>query len=163
MTSKEMEALKEVSELVRNLRDSFSKVQERVKECEEKVEKKHIPITFESNILSTVQCAMNDSIKSVLTNYNSPFNKLVASVVDSHSTELRSIINDSFTKVIQTEDFKESIVSAFSHKVARSIISNNTGLFDKVSNELKQDATFKAKLAIAVSNVVEECLKTKDR
>ena len=30
---------------------------------------------------------------------------------------------------------------------------------DKVSNELKQDAIFKSKMAIAVSNVVEECLK----
>ena len=32
------------------------------------------------------------------------------------------------------------------------------GLFDKVSNELKQDAVFKSKMALAVSNVVEQCL-----
>lgn len=162
MTSKEMEALKEVAELARNLRDSFSKAQERIKELEDKVEKKHLPITLEMDILSTTQSAIHESIKNVLTNYNSPLNKLVASVIDSHSGELRSIINESFVKVIQTEDFKESIISAFSHKVARTIISNNTGLFDKVSNELKQDATFKAKLALAVSNVVEECLKSKN-
>ena len=42
--------------------------------------------------------------------------------------------------------------------MARNIISNNDGLFDKVSNELKQDAVFKSKMALAVSNVVEECL-----
>lgn len=114
------------------------------------------------DILSTTQSAIHESIKNVLTNYNSPLNKLVASVIDLHSSELRSIINDSFTRVIQTEDFKESIVSAFSSKVARTIISNNTGLFEKVSNELKQDATFKAKLALAVNNVVEECLKSKN-
>lgn len=50
-----------------------------------------------------------------------------------------------------------------SHKVTRTIISNNEGLFDKVSNELKNDATFKAKMAIAVSNVVNECLLERER
>jgi len=162
MTSKEMESLKEISEIAKNLRDSFSKSQERIKELEEKIEKKHLPITLEMDILSTTQSAIHESIKNVLTKYDSPLNKLVGSVIDSHSSELRSIINDSFTRVIQTEDFKESIISAFSGKVARTIISNNTGLFDKVANELKQDATFKAKLSLAVSNVVEECLKSRN-
>jgi hypothetical protein len=57
------------------------------------------------------------------------------------------------------DDFKQAIVSGFSHKVARTIISNNDGLFDKVSNDLKQDAIFKSRMSLAVSNVVEECLK----
>jgi hypothetical protein len=64
--------------------------------------------------------------------------------------------------VILTDEFKQSIVSAFSHKVARTIISNNDGLFDKVSNELKQDSVFKARMAMAVSNVVEECLRDRE-
>ena len=68
------------------------------------------------------------------------------------------IQNDSFVQVIRKDEFKQAIVSAFSHKVARSIISNNDGLFDKVSNELKQDAVFKSRMALAVANVVNECL-----
>lgn len=104
---------------------------------------------------------MSESIKSVLTGYNSPMTALAKSVVDENAKELRAIISDSFKMVIATEDFKQSIVSAFSHKVARTIISNNDGLFDKVSNELKQDAVFKAKMSLAVSNVVEECLREK--
>lgn len=116
---------------------------------------------LEKQILSTVQHSMSESIKSVLTGYNSPLQQLVKSVVDENSKELRAIISDSFKLVISTDEFKQSIVSAFSHKVARTIISNNDGLFDKVSNELKQDAVFKAKMSLAVSNVVEECLTKK--
>lgn len=82
-------------------------------------------------------------------------------VVDEHSHELKEIISESFSQVIKTDDFKKSIVNAFSHKVSRAIISNNDGLFDKVSNELKQDSIFKAKMSLAVANVVEECLKQK--
>lgn len=116
---------------------------------------------LEQEILRASQTAIAESIKTVLTGYNSPLNKLVAEVVNQETPFLRAIISDSFNQVIRTEDFKTAIVSAFSHKVARSIISNNDGLFDKVANELKQDSVFKAKMALAVSNVVNECLNSK--
>lgn len=115
---------------------------------------------LEKDILTTSQQAINNAIKEALGKYDSPLIKLVSQVVAENSTELKSLISDSFTKVIRTDNFKESIVNAFSHKVARTIISNNDGLFDKVSNELKQDAMFKAKMALAVAQVVNECLTT---
>jgi hypothetical protein len=114
---------------------------------------------LEKQILTVVQTSIGESVKSVLTGYNSPLSLLVKSVVDENAKVLRAIISDSFKLVISTDEFRQSIVNAFSHKVARTIISNNDGLFDKVSNELKQDAVFKAKMSLAVSNVVEECLK----
>lgn len=114
---------------------------------------------LEKEILSAVKSAMTKSIESVLTGYDSPLAKLVKSVVADNEVELRNIITESFTTVIRTDTFKESIVNAFAHKVSRSIISNNDGLFDKVSNDLKQDPIFKSKMTIAVANVVEECMK----
>lgn len=118
---------------------------------------------LEKEILQMVQKATAECIKTTLTGYNSPLTKLITQVVESHSAELRGIISSSFEQVIRTDDFKQSIVNAFSHKVSRAIISNNDGLFDKVSNELKQDAIFKSKMSIAVSNVVEECLKNRSQ
>ena len=125
----------------------------------EKTEKKHIPIHFEQSILQTAQVAITDSIKNVLSGYSSPLSKLIASVVDENSAELRQIISDSFTQVIRKDEFKQSIVEAFSHKIARTMISNNDGLFDKVANGLKTDSVFKSKITLAVSTIVEECLK----
>ena len=121
------------------------------------------PANMESDILVAAQEAIAKSIKEVLSGYNSPLAKLTLEVINSHSSELKQIINDSFSSVIKTEDFKRSIIDAFSHKVSRTIISNNDGLFDKVSNELKQDSVFKAKMSIAVANVVEECLKAREK
>lgn len=115
---------------------------------------------LEKDILTTAQQAINNAIKESLGKYDSPLIKLVSQVVTENSIELKALISDSFTKVIRTDNFKESIINAFSHKVARTIISNNDGLFDKVSNELKQDAMFKAKMALAVAQVVNECLQT---
>jgi hypothetical protein len=114
---------------------------------------------LEKDILKNTQLAITASIREVLTKYDSPLVKLVKDVVIAHNEELKKTITESFEQVIRTEEFKQSIVSAFSHKVARTVISNNDGMFEKVSNDLKQDAVFKAKMALAVSTVVEEVLR----
>lgn len=118
---------------------------------------------FEKEILQSAQQAISHSIKEVLTKYDSPLTKLVKSVIEENNQELRSLINDSFQTVIRTDEFKTSILSAFSHKVARSVISNNDGLFEKVSNDLKQDVLFKSKMSLAVAAVVEEVLSERKR
>lgn len=129
-----------------------------VESIQKKTDTKNMPIYLEQDILKAAQIAIGESITKALTGYSSPLQKLVDTVVSEHHTELKKLITDSFETVIRTEDFKKSITNAFSHKVARSVISNNDGLFDKVSNELKQDATFKAKMILAVETVVNECL-----
>lgn len=165
MTTKEQQTIDALLQSIRDLREENrmfrNDITELVTAINTKTETKHIPITLEQDILSTAQSAIQDSIKAVLTGYQSPLNKLVMEVVASHNIELREIISSSFNHVIKQGEFKASIISAFSHKVSRSIISNNDGLFDKVSNELKQDAVFKSKMALAVNMVVEECLLSK--
>jgi hypothetical protein len=162
MTNKEQQSIDNLYKVVQELRTENNKFREDIKlqvdSINNKTEKKHLPIYLEQDILKVAQESINESITKVLTNYNSPLSKLVESVINENSTELRSIISNSFTEVIRTEEFKTSIINAFSHKVARTIISNNDGLFDKVANELKQDTTFKSKMTLAVVNVVDECL-----
>ena len=162
MTTKEQQTIDNLFKAVQDLRTENAKFREDVKLQVEtintKTDKKHVPITLEQDILRTAQIAINESIQKVLTDYSSPLKKLVEAVVSENTTFLKQLISESFNTVIRTDEFKNSIINAFSHKVARNIISNNDGLFDKVSNELKQDAIFKSKMSLAVSNVVEECL-----
>lgn len=150
--------LKVVSDLKEENRMFRNDMTGLITEINKKTDKKHLPVNLEHDIMKVTQQAVNDSIKAVLSGYQSPLSKLVTEVVNEHSFELREIISSSFNHVIKQGEFKASIISAFSHKVSRAIISNNDGLFDKVSNELKQDAVFKSKMALAVSNVVEEIL-----
>lgn len=165
MTTAEEKSIQHLNQTLSQIREENNKFREAIQalcsKLEERVDKKHAPIYLENDILSTVQMAMNAAIKSTLEGYNSPLTKLIANVVDSRQPQLREIITSSFDEVIGLQAFKDSIVSAFSHKVAKSIISNNDGLFDKVANDLKQDAIFKSKMSIAVSNVIEECLRIK--
>lgn len=155
--------IKELSATKREFQSKIDSVIESINQTKAEIHKAKSPANMESDILVAAQEAIAKSIKEVLSGYNSPLAKLTLEVINSHSSELKQIINDSFSSVIKTEDFKTSIVNAFAHKVSRTIISNNDGLFDKVSNELKQDSVFKAKMSIAVANVVEECLKTREK
>ena len=165
MNAKEQETVNQLLNLARELREENrmfrNDITILVNELSSKTDKKFVPITLEQDILQIAQSSINEAIKANLTGYSSPLTLLVKSVVEEHSTQLREIISSSFNSVISKDDFKQSIVSAFAHKVSRSIISNNDGLFDKVANELKQDAIFKSKMSLAVANVVEECLKEK--
>jgi hypothetical protein len=164
MTRDEQNSINQLVKVVENIRQENANfkndISKLVETINSKTDKKHVPIHLEQDILSTAQSAINKAIGECLGGYNSPLNKLIISVVAENEKELRAIISDSFTQVIRTEEFKKSIVSALSHKVAKTIISNNDGLFDKVSNELKADAVFKSKMVVAVSNVVNECLNT---
>lgn len=163
MTAKEQKLIEETNAMIRNLTESnrqfATKVEEKVANLEKRIEKSHTPANLEGDIIKVAQESVAKAIESALTGYGSPLTKLVLEVVEGNRTFLKAIISESFDTVIKTDQFKASIVAAFSHKVARCIISNNDGLFDKVSNELKQDAVFKAKMSLAVSKVVEECLK----
>ena len=168
MTTKEQQTIDNLFKAVQDLRSENAKFRDDVKlqveSINTKTEKKHLPIYLEQDILKSAQISIDTAIKKVLQDdYNSPLKKLIISVVDENSSELRTLISDSFVQVIRKDEFKQAIVSAFSHKVARSIISNNDGLFDKVSNELKQDAVFKSRMALAVANVVNECLLERER
>ena len=165
MTAEEKKRFDALEALVKELTESnkilTQKMLVALEAINQKVEKKHLPISLEQSILSTTQSAIDKSIQTALSAYDSPLTKLIKSVVDEHSKELKDLVSTSFGEVIRTDDFRKSIVQAFSHKVAKTIISNNDGLFDKVSNELKADAVFKAKMVAAVARVVEDCMTNK--
>lgn len=122
------------------------------------------PINLEADILRTLQSSMNEAIKKSLTDsYDSPLKKLMVQIVDANSKEIKDIVGAAFQQSIRTEDFKNAVLESCSHKVARSIMSNMDSIFEKVSNELKQDPTFKAKATIAISNVITEILSERNK
>ena len=119
------------------------------------------PIQLERDILAATQIGIGKAIQESLSGYNSPLLKLIEGVVQTNSVELKSMIQDSFTRVIRTDEFKQSILDAFTHKIGRILIDKSSGILEKTVNDLRQDAVFKSKLALAISSVTEDYLKEK--
>lgn len=166
MNKQENQDIQELKSLLRTymstIDNKINTLNENQSELEKRLDKKEFPVTMEKDILSCMQLSLDKAIKDVLTSYHSPLQKLITEVINENSVELKQIITNSFNHVLKQDEFKKSIISAFSHKVSRSIISNNNGLFDKVSNELKQDRVFRSKMTLCVANIVEECLNNNE-
>jgi len=165
MTSNEQKTINQLCEMVNDIKNEnktlTEKLNKTIEDMNTKVNQKHIPLSLEKDILGVMQSSVQKAIEESLTKYDSPLVKLVTCVVNEHSVELKEIITESFDVVIKKDEFKKAIRDGFSHKVARTIISNNNGLFEKVSNQLKQDMVFKSKMSLAVANVINECLENK--
>jgi len=111
---------------------------------------------FEKNLLRDAQRAIGEAIKSSLTGFNSSFNKLVNSVIESHSAELREIINENFTSVIKSDDFSQAIKHAFEHKLAKILVSKLEGSVEKCVNTLRSDPTIRARMVLAIESIIAE-------
>lgn len=111
---------------------------------------------LEQDILKTIQLSIQKAIANALSRYDCPLNKLVNVVIEEHSAEIKQTITEALEQSIRTDEFKAGVREAVSHTVGRRIISGSDSLIQKGCNELEQDAAFRAKLTLAISNLVNE-------
>jgi len=100
MTTKEEKTVEKLLELLGEIRKENKEFRDsigaRVETIEKQVEKKHAPVNLEVEIVRAAQSSIHEAIKSALTGYNSPLTKLILSVVDENSKELRLRRQDQF-------------------------------------------------------------------
>lgn len=163
MTQAEEKKINELWTLLRSITEENKKFREDtsllVKVLNDKLDQKFLPVTLEENILQTAQQAIHKSIGDALGGYNSPLVKLTNQVITKHEKQLTAIIENCFEEVINTSDFRKSIFQSFTHKIAKNIVNGSEGVIDKVTNDLKQNPTFRAKATLAINDVITEILE----
>lgn len=111
---------------------------------------------LENQILNQVKVSIAKSIDSELTGYNKPLSKLTEKVIEKNSDELRKTIEESFLSVIRSDEFKDTILEEFKHKVSKILVSQLVGHVDQAVSKIKQDPTVKAKMIVAINNIINE-------
>lgn len=111
---------------------------------------------LEKEIIRKTQESVGKAINDCLGNYNSPLFKLVLSVIQSHEAELKEIIESSFAKTIKSSEFKQAVDSAFTHKVAKILVSKLEGSVEKCVNTLRSDPTTRAKMILAIESIISD-------
>ena len=160
-TIKEEKVIEQLLQTVKELKEDNAKFKQSVSDyilaVNTKVNNKHLPINFEAQILEATKMSIADSIqKALVGGYNNPLHKLIEGVINEHSKELKDIVTRAFDSAIKTEDFESSIKDAFLHKISRLMISANDGMVEKITNELRQDAVFRAKMVTAIAQIIED-------
>jgi hypothetical protein len=165
MKKDEQKVINVLTEIFKTLKTENAAFREdatkQIQAISDKVDKKHLPVFLEKDIVAITLSSIDAAVTKILSEYNSPLMRLVKEVIDDHTSELKGIICNSFEVVIRKEEFKASVVEAFSHKIARVIVSDSEGLFQKITNELRTDTVFRSKITVAVANIVEECITKK--
>jgi len=112
---------------------------------------------MEKEILHLAENAVKQSIiKSLTEGYGNPLSKLVGQVIDNHSQELTNIIDEEFSSMITSKEFKRGLKTALNEKLAKVLISRMGGELEKQVNELKQNPVTRAKITTAINKVIEE-------
>ena len=161
MTKKNDELMATMVEEVKALREENRKYRETLDQRINVIERKHVPVSLEQDVISVVQSSISKSLETALGGYNSPLNKLAESVVESHKTSIRATMDSAMTEAISSDEFGTQMRQVFVHRVSRVMISGMEGQIEKASNELKQDPKFKAKATLAIANLVDEFLGAK--
>lgn len=165
-TEKEQKAILELQSLMNEIRkenQSFREdVTKQVSSLSERVNEKHLPLTLEQDVFSSINGAISKGLSEALSNsYNSPLVKYAHNVVAKYQTQIEAIFDKVVSEGIETDEFKQRVREVLLHKIAKTIISGIDGSIDKTVNLMKQDAIFRSKLTLSVNGIVEEFLQTK--
>ena len=117
-------------------------------------------LNLEEEILNATKTILINGIKA-LDGYNNPTKSIVNSVIKEYEPSISIIFKDAIEKTIQSDNFKEELQKLISQKIVRELVSQSESSISRIVQKMKQDETFRARLTLAVDNIVTE-FTTKD-
>lgn len=118
---------------------------------------------MENQIVEVVTTILINGVKELSKNsYNNPVLKIVEKVVENNQAKFYEYFDKVFEETFENKDFRKLVKDEMSKKLVRGILCGSEGSVDKVMSKLKQNDVFKAKLTIAVDNVVSEFINVKE-
>ncbi len=111
-------------------------------------------MNLEENVISSVHSALAECIKKKMEGYGSPLDPLIKASVEKHEGQIRAALDSSVVAAL-SGDFAEALKDACTRKLAKVLISKMEGEIEKRANELRADPEFRARLTIAITEVVK--------
>ena len=112
-------------------------------------------MSLEQDIATAVKESMGKAIESTLGGYNTPLAALIKEVVERRKDEVKELLESSMDSAFKG-DFREAIKDAVTHKLSRILVSKMEGEIEKQANELRSSPEFRAKLTLAIGQVIRE-------
>lgn len=114
---------------------------------------------FEELVTKELKGAIITVIKERLGGYGSPMSKMVDEVVLQNTSLIKDLLRESITESFSKEEFRNEIKSAFAHTLARSLMADYKGEIEKQANALRQQPDFRARVILAIENLVNESMQ----
>ena len=110
---------------------------------------------LQQDILRSIQLAMGEAITQELVGYKKPLSMLTVSVIESHRDELFNLIDSEVSQLIGGDCFREIIKAELNKNLAKVLIQRMGGELEKQVNTLKQNPQTRARITLAISEIIE--------
>lgn len=114
---------------------------------------------LEKELKQVIQSGLHAAIASKLGGYNSPLDAVLKDVFARYDGEIRTLLVNSIQSAMTDEDFRQRIADAVRSKLAKTLIDRFGGELEKQVNALKSDPTTRAKITLAIEEVVKSQVK----
>lgn len=113
---------------------------------------------LEKTLQQAIQDGIRDGVKSRLTNNygDNPLSKLISESLSKQDGEIRLMLSDALQSAIGDEKFRKEIRDAVRHTLAKTLVARFGGELEKQVNVLKSDPTTRARITLAIEQIVKE-------
>ena len=112
-------------------------------------------LTFEQQIFQQIKHGLKDAVAAKLGGYNSPLDGMIVQVVKANETSLVELLDGAVRGMVSDESFRDEIVSATRTKLAKTLVDKLGGEIEKRVNDLKQNPTTRARITLAIEEIVK--------
>ena len=112
-------------------------------------------LNLEEEILNATKTILINGIKS-LDGYSNPTKPIVISVIKEYEPSISIIFKDAIEKTIKSDNFKEVLQKLIAQRIVRELVGQSESSIARIVQKMKQDETFRARLTLAVDNIVTE-------
>jgi len=105
---------------------------------------------------NAIRDGIREGVKKELTSgYNSPLAKLITDSISSQTNQFRMMMESAIASCVKDLAFREEIASAVRHSLAKTLIARFGGEMEKQVNVLKSDPTTRARITLAIEEIVK--------
>ena len=112
-------------------------------------------LNLEEEILNATKTILINGIKT-LDGYSNPTKTIVISVIKEYEPSISKIFKDAIEKTIKSDNFKEVLQKLIAQRIVRELVGQSESSIARIVQKMKQDETFRARLTLAVDNIVTE-------
>lgn len=111
---------------------------------------------LEGKIIQIAEKAIVNAVEHELVGYDRPLSNFVNTVLESHKEEFIKLIDDEVMKILNAQNFRNALSEALNLKLAKILINRLGGELEQQVNQLKANPETRAKITLAISNVIND-------
>lgn len=112
-------------------------------------------LNIENEVKFAVRAAIHKAVAERLGGYQSPLNPIVDHVVSENKAMFHNMILSAIDSMFENDHRKE-LRDAIAHKISKCLVSKMEGEIEKRVNDIRSNPEMRAKITLAITNVIKE-------